>query len=259
MLIQRIMNTPSTQRSFNFDSNYYEARCRAMNETEGKLDDGYNCERCRNKGFLYTMADDGEILSSNCPDCYKARTSLRLLKNSGLENKSFENFAVKSDWQGGLLRTVKEFAADASGKWLFICGQSGCGKTHLCTAALREIIFTQNKAVRILKWVEGSRELKAAVNDDGYARAADIYKGAEVLYIDDMFKGGGSAVSNADLRLSFELLDYRYLKGLTTVISSEFSFDNILRADEAVAGRIRERAGQYLLHVKKDSNKNQRL
>lgn len=230
-----------------------------MNEAVGNLDDGYTCERCRNKGFVYTLAEDGEILSNECPDCYKIRTSLRLLKNSGLEDKTFENFIVKSDWQDGLLCTVKEFAADTSGKWLFIGGQSGCGKTHLCTAALREIIFTQNKAVRILKWVEGSRELKAAVNDDGYARAADIYKGAEILYIDDLFKGGGNSISNADLRLSFELLDYRYLKGLTTVISSEFSFDNILRADEAVAGRIRERAGQYLLHVKKDSNKNQRL
>lgn len=230
-----------------------------MNEAIGKLDDGYNCERCRNKGFVYTLAADGEILSNECPDCYNVRTSLRLLKNSGLENKTFENFIAKSDWQRGLLRTVKEFAADTSGKWLFIGGQSGCGKTHLCTAALREIILTQNKAVRVLKWVEGSRSLKASVNDSGYASEADAYKGAEVLYIDDLFKGGGNAISNADLRLAFELLDYRYLKGLQTVVSSEFSFDNILHADEAIAGRIREKAGQYLLHVKKDSNKNQRL
>lgn len=257
--MQQILNTPNTQRNFDFDRAYYENRCRAMNEAIGNFDDGYNCERCRNKGFLYTMADDGEILSSNCPDCYNVRTSLRLLKSSGLEDKTFENFVVKSDWQGGLLRTVKEFAADTSGKWLFIGGQSGCGKTHLCTAALREIILTQNKAVRVLKWVEGSRSLKASVNDSGYTNEANAYKGAEVLYIDDMFKGGGNAISNADLRLAFELLDYRYLKGLTTVVSSEFSFDNILRADEAIAGRIREKTGKYLLHVKKDSGKNQRL
>lgn len=257
--MQQILNTPNTQRNFDFDRAYYENRCRAMNEAVGNLDDGYNCERCRNKGFIYTLAEDGEIFSNEYPDCYNVRTSLRLLKNSGLENKTFENFVAKSDWQRGLLHTVKEFAADTNGKWLFIGGQSGCGKTHLCTAALREIIFTQNKSVRILKWVEGSRSLKASVNDSGYTNEANAYKGAEVLYIDDMFKGGGNAISNADLRLAFELLDYRYLKGLTTVISSEFSFDNILRADEAVAGRIRERAGQYLLHVKKDINKNQRL
>ena len=60
----------------NFDSNYYEARCRAMNETEGKLDDGFNCERCRNKGYIYTLSEDNELLSSECPDCFKARTSL---------------------------------------------------------------------------------------------------------------------------------------------------------------------------------------
>lgn len=243
----------------NFDRNYYEARCQAMNETECKADDGYDCERCRNKGFIYTLSEDNEILSSECPDCFNIRTSLRLLKNSGLENKTLENFIAKSDWQSGLLRTVKEFVADTSGKWLFIGGQSGCGKTHLCTAALREIIFTQNRSVRILKWVEASRSLKAAVNDIGYASEADIYKGAEVLYIDDMFKGGGNAISNADLRLAFEILDYRYLKGLTTVISSEFSFDRILCADEAIGGRIREKAGKYVLHVKQDSSKNQRL
>lgn len=241
----------------NFDRAYYENRCRAMNETIGKLDDGYNCERCLNKGFIYTTGEDGEMLSNECLDCYNIRTSLRLLKNSGLENKTFENFIVKADWQKGLLHTVKEFAADTSGKWLFIGGQSGCGKTHLCTAALREIIFTQNRSVRILKWVEASRSLKAAVNDSAYASEADVYKSAEVLYIDDMFKGGGNAISNADLRLAFELLDYRYLKELTTVISSEFSFDKILRADEAIGGRIREKAGKYVLHVKQDSNKNQ--
>lgn len=256
-LIQQTRSTPNTR--LNFDRTYYENQCRAMNETIGKQEDGFNCERCRNKGFIYTLSEDNELLSSECPDCFKARTSLRLLENSGLEDKTFENFIAKSDWQSGLLRTVKEFAADTSGKWLFIGGQSGCGKTHLCTAALREIIFTQNRSVRILKWVEASRSLKAVVNESDYASEVDVYKGAEVLYIDDLFKGGGNVISNADLRLAFELLDYRYLKGLTTVVSSEFSFDKIIRADEAIGGRIREKAGKYVLHVKQDSNKNQRL
>lgn len=254
-----LKNAPDTQRSFDFDRAYYESRCRLMNETEGKADDDFNCERCRNKGCIYVLSEDNEILARNCPDCYNIRASMRLLKNSGLENKTFDNFFAKADWQRGLLRTVKEFAADTSGSWLFIGGQSGCGKTHLCTAALREIIFTQNRAVRILKWVEASRVLKAAVNDNGYASEADRYKGAEVLYIDDLFKGGGNVISNADLRLAFELLDYRYLKNLTTVISSEFSFDRILRADEAIGGRIREKAGKYVLYVKQDIGKNQRL
>lgn len=113
-LVQQVRNIPSMQRSF--DSNYYENRCRMMNETIGKLDDGYNCERCRNKGFVYTTAEDGELLSNECSDCFNVRTSLRLLKSSGLEDKTFENFIVKADWQSGLLRTVKEFAADTSGK-----------------------------------------------------------------------------------------------------------------------------------------------
>ena len=243
----------------NFDCRYYDARCQAMNEAVGKSDDGYDCQRCRNKGYIYTTNEDGELLSNKCPDCSNIRTSLRLLKNSGLENKTFDNFDVKANWQNGLLNTVREYASDASGKWLFMGGQSGCGKTHLCTAALREIIFKQNKAVRIMKWVEASRILKAAVNDGGYGGVADSYKGAEVLYIDDMFKGGGNAISNADLRLAFEIIDYRYLKNLPTVISSEFSIDRVLHADEAVGGRIKEKAGKYVLHIKQDSSKNQRL
>lgn len=110
-----------------------------------------------------------------------------------------------------------------------------------------------------MKWAEISRKLKATVNDGNYDSEADTYKGSEVLYIDDLFKGGGDAISNADLRLAFELLDYRYLKDLPTVISSEFFFDKILRTDEAIGGRIREKAGKYILHVKQDNEKNFRL
>ncbi|MCM1330205.1 MAG: ATP-binding protein [Ruminococcus sp.] len=262
-IIETLTGTSPRQGSqsyFEFDRAYYEKRCRALNETVGTLnaDDGINCERCRNKSYIYTLSEDLEILSGECPDCFKARNSMRLLKISGLENKSFDNFYAKNDWQKGILDKAKKFAADTGAKWLFIGGQSGCGKTHLCTAALREKILTQNRSVRVMKWVESARLLKAAVNGAEYDSVLNRFKGAEILYIDDLFKGGGKAVSSGDLRLAFELLDYRYLKNLATVISSECSLEKIFAEDEAVGGRIREKAGEYVLHIARDGGKNYR-
>jgi DNA replication protein DnaC len=61
-----------------------------------------------------------------------------------------------------------------------------------------------------------------------------------VLYIDDFLKGG---ITDADIRLAFELLNYRYNNSsLLTIISSEVDLKNIFDADEALAGRIYERA-----------------
>ncbi len=251
---------PNTRKIF--DRNYYLDRAHRLNEDEGQDMDGYNCPKCNNKGYFYSVrGDDGkdEIVEGVCPECGNIRQSIRFLKMSGLENKTFDNFTAKSLWQKDLCTLVRAYTSEPNGKWLFLGGQSGCGKTHLCTAALREIVLAHNKQLTVLKWVEASRLLKGLVNDGGYTGKADKYKRAELLYIDDLFKVGGKSISNADIRLAFEILDYRYLKGLQTVISSEFSLDEIITADEAVGGRIKEKAGRYTAYIKRDREKNYRL
>ena len=47
------------------------------------LQDGYNCELCRNKGLRFRIRGE-EIVSRQC-ECIKTRKSLYLLKESGIE------------------------------------------------------------------------------------------------------------------------------------------------------------------------------
>ena len=75
-----------------------------------------------------------------------------------------------------------------------------------------------------------------------------------VLYIDDFLKGGAS---DADIRLAFEILNARYNDSkLKTIISSEMDLTAILNRDEALGGRIYERAKKNVLRA---PGKNWRL
>lgn len=63
------------------------------------------------------------------------------------------------------------------------------------------------------------------------------------------------------MNVAFEALYSRYInEKLITIISSEFTLENIMKIDEAVAGRIAEKTGseKYCLNLPKDSSKNYR-
>ena len=93
-------------------------------------------------------------------------------------------------------------------------------------------------------------------------------KEADVLYIDDLFKTGKDKEGNyqkptvADINLAFEIINHRYNKqNLYTIISSECTLAQILSIDEAVGGRIAEKAVQtgYGFSINPDTKKNHRL
>lgn len=105
-------------------------------------------------------------------------------------------------------------------------------------------------------WRDVSVRAKAVVNDEEYGRIVDPLKRVKVLYIDDLFKGG--APKEADIKLAFEILNYRYAdQKLLTVISSERTIEELLDIDEAVGSRIYERSRGYYLPL--DGMKNWRL
>jgi ATP-binding cassette subfamily B protein len=80
---------------------------------------------------------------------------------------------------------------------------------------------------------------------ESYEAELKRYKTVSVLHIDDFLKG---SVSEADLRLAFDLLNARYNRpSLRSVISSERSLSEILALDEAIGGRICERAAGFLV------------
>lgn len=235
---------------------YLQLKADSYNSMTGDLT-GYDCQLCKNKGYIEKIVDDNEVLAE-CR-CLKIRDTLRRIKNSGLEELlrccTFRNFETTEEWQKSIKSGAMSFSEKNKG-FFYIGGQSGCGKTHLCTAIIGAMI-KKGRSARYFVWREDSTALKAIVNDKEYQPAIDNFKKTDVLYIDDLFKQ--SSVSDADVKLAFEIIDYRARNRLMTIISSELDIDGLIEIDEALAGRIIEQTKRNRHIISKDRAKNYRL
>lgn len=245
------------------DKSFAQIRCDLLNADVGNKNkkDGYNCNKCKNKGIIYILEED-EAISTSCPECTAIRKGLFEIQKSGLGDYGFKNFTVseKGNWQEKLLQGADEFARSDGDNWLYISGQCGAGKTHLCTAAVLNRIYLQGLEALPFKWVEASKKLKRFSNDGSTETELEKYKRIALLYIDDLFKTKtGDGVTSADINLAFDIIDYRYTHKLVTVISSEKSIDEIIAIDEALGGRIKQMAKKYAYHINKDRSKDYRL
>jgi DNA replication protein DnaC len=202
--------------------------------------DNMQCEKCHNTGYI-TEIRNGIWYSNPC-ECLKERVAKRRLAKSGMDDMAKRNNFSTYSAEDAQRRKIKDGADQYATKpdgWFFISGRSGSGKTHICTAICNKLMENGHDVVMML-WKDASRKIKADINDQEADEMMTYYKEADVLYIDDFLKGG---VTDADMRLAFELLNYRYndLKRYT-VISSEMDIKDIMKHDEAVAGRIYERS-----------------
>lgn len=193
----------------------------------------------------------------------KIRESLHAIEKSGLSDVmkklTFDSFNASTDWQEYIKIKAKSFVKDGKGNWFYIGGQVGCGKTHICTAVTISL-FMQGKSGLYMLWRDKTAELKGLMNTDSYDKKIEELKKAEVLYIDDFLKTpNNNKPTSADINLAFEILNYRYINKLITVISSEWILSEVIDFDEATGSRIKELTGDYLLTVSKNSNKNYRL
>ena len=223
--------------------------------------DGYDCTICKNKGFTFFIRGD-EIVSRLC-ECQKIRKTIYLLKESGIKEhlttKTLDTFIAKEKWQGGIKAQAEVYLRDKENKWFFIGGQSGSGKTHLCTAICMELMKRGNSLI-YMQWLDASRALKSASNEFYFGELIKKYKDVDILYIDDFFKvRAGTEPTGADIKIAFELLNSRLSRDKVTIISSEFTLRELAKFDEATMSRINEKAKPYVLAINKDTSKNQRL
>lgn len=243
------------------------------NRDKGNLNetDGYNCEICLNKGYIMKAVEQrGYFYETLTPcKCHSIRASIRRMKKSGLSNIikdcTFDKFETTEQWQETVKGKAMRFVKDENKRLFFIGGQSGCGKSHICTAICRELIYKGND-VHYMLWREEAPKLKASVNDPEYYEQIKKLKTVKVLYIDDLFKMGKAENNKtmlptvADINLAFELINHRYNdKNLITIISSELQLQHIIDIDEAIGGRIAEKSmPDYCINIKADKSKNYR-
>ena len=231
-----------------------EMAVESFNGSVGELK-GYYCAICKNKGMVAELID-GQDYYKPC-SCMSIRRIGNLKRDSGIENLleryTFDNFKEKERWQTELLNKAKKYIK--TGGWFFIGGQVGSGKTHICTAIVKELL---NKGVpcKYMLWRNEASRLKANVNDDIYSDMIKPLVETRVLYIDDFFKGG---VTQGDINLAFEILNDRYNSCLATIISSEKTINEILGIDEAIGSRIVERSEEFITNISKDNYRLKRV
>jgi DNA replication protein DnaC len=121
-------------------------------------------------------------------------------------------------------------------------GQVGSGKTHL-TIAIANALLKNGIGVIYMQYREAITLLKQVITDDeAFQKEISKYKNIAVLLIDDIFKGATNQnrVNESEMRIMFEIINYRYLAKLPVLVSGEPSIDKMLIMDEAIGSRIAE-------------------
>lgn len=239
---------------------YEKWQCEVANDVVGNLT-GYDCHECKNRGYFTKLDEYGNQIVSECR-CMIIRRAKMRIANSGLinpEEKTFSSFETPENWQKQLKNAAAEYVCENSGKWLFIGGQSGGGKTHLCTAVCLELI-KKGRDVHYVLWRDLLHELESLRYEyDRYSYKMNCLKDYDVLYIDDFLKSIDDGRKIQGLNYAFELINYRYSANKLTIISSELLENEIRKLDTALHGRIVERSGKYIFNIPRSENKNFRL
>lgn len=243
-------------------SEFYEKRCRALNVVEGDIE-GDRCDLCKNKGYVAFLKDD--CMATRECSCMQARRSKKRMQESGIgdliKKCTLDSFCAESEWQKDMLRKAMDFtSADKPDGWLYVGGQVGCGKTHICTAVVGEFL-KRGKSARYLQWRADATKIKAATNDMAlYESLVDPLKSTDVLYVDDLFKTEqDKKPTQADVNLALDILNDRYIRETVTIISGEMTASELLAIDEALGSRILEKSKSHCVSIKKDVRKNYRL
>lgn len=228
----------------------------------------FRCRICDGNGWTVKKDADGNDIATKCV-CVEILRMHSLIDLSGLKDQmescTFDSYEAKNQWQERVKHTAQRYAANPDGKWFFVGGQVGSGKTHICAAIVGELL-KKGQASRYMKWVDDISELRRLssfreTDQEEYNRSMEKWKHTKVLYIDDFFKGGRP--DQKELALAFEILNERYnKKDLLTIISSEMQSTEIMGIDEAIGSRIIQRSGgasEFLLNIKRESDRNYRI
>lgn len=232
----------------------------------------YKCQKCHDSGWIEHTGEDGYLYVTKC-SCRLAREAEMRLANSGLadaiQRQTFDAFTCTTPLQEKIKNTATRYlnallTAEKGERmpWLYVGGNPGSGKTHICTAVCGELL-KHNIGVKYMQWLDEARKLKAGVNDENFEDSVSGYISVSVLYIDDLLKQKYSTsptFTEADIKIAFTILNARYIMNKPTIISSEWSLlDHLLPADEGVFSRVYERCKGYTVDIDRNPVNNFRL
>jgi DNA replication protein DnaC len=203
----------------------------------------YKCDKCRDMLFIET--EDGSY--APC-ECRQLRIAEVKLKNSGVSeefrNMRFENYnyEISMETMEAFLVGKKYFKNFEENKLTrnnscLFSGQVGAGKTHIAMAIANTLI-DNCVGVIFMPYRSIITKIKQLVTTgEEYQKEIQLYKNAPVLLIDDLFKG---KVTEADINVIYEIIDYRYFKKLPLIVTTEKTIEQLIDIDEAIGSRLYE-------------------
>jgi len=225
----------------------------------GKLD----CEFCKGVGFLRLDVplghpDFGRLEPCVCrSDEIAQNARQRLYEMSNLDRLShltFENFNTSGNPKAEFVTpqeiTSLQVARDASEEfsntmqgWLLLEGAYGCGKTHLVAAianaavhkGIPTLFITVPDLLDSLRFAYGNPETTFE------ARFEEI-RNADLLVMDDF--GTQNATAWAQEKL-FQIINYRYINKLPTVITTNLILDEI---ESRIRSRLQD--SDFVQHIR---------
>ena len=215
--------------------------------------------------MIQVKREDGSTVFKEC-ECSKKEKLDRMWRNSGINtenlDKTFTNFEC---WN----QKSKELKEKATNYYLefdkirkdrrnsiLLCGNPGSGKTHIALAIANNMLNKKNIKVVYMPYRDVLTKIKQNRLDEEYYKIIlSKYETADVLLIDDLYKG---KITESDINIMFELINYRYLNYLPLIVSTEFTVDKLLDFDEAIGSRLYEMSKNYLVEIEGKEN-NYRL
>ncbi|WP_297522980.1 ATP-binding protein [uncultured Clostridium sp.] len=211
------------------------------------------CSKCNGTGFMLNEKNNSY---SRC-ECYKMARIKEMWERSGISlgdmDKSFKEFtpwnSLVAEMKELCMQYYKSFDEIKSTKQnsLLLCGNPGCGKTHLELALANNFVKNKGTKVIYMPYRDVITSIKQSLIDEvNYLKKITKYKECELLMIDDLFKG---KITESDINIMFEIINHRYLNNLPMMISTEFNSDRILNFDEALGSRIVEMCKGHMKEV----------
>jgi DNA replication protein DnaC len=222
-----------------------------------------NCPHCHGAGYLRYDVPMGDPHFGRLEPCVCRSTDIaegarqRLFELSRLDRLShltFENFDVRGNRNAKFmtpqdahsLQTAKEkaenFVRTPQG-WLLLEGGYGCGKTHLA-AAIANYAVSMGTPTLFITVPDLLDSLRFAFSDPETTFEArfDEIRNATLLVLDDF--GTQNATAWAQEKL-FQIMNYRYINKLPTVITTNLMLDEI---ESRIRSRLQDE--EFVNHVR---------
>lgn len=214
---------------------------------------GYNmCAKDR-PHYQFKLRFDGSFLGNHAEACHLKIEDLRKDEvyvardfPSEWRMSNISNFD-KSKVRQKLIKRYIE-ALKSSQNWIYITGSHRSGKSYVAAALINTYILKNHRKVAFINYPIRIRKLNDYSYNDKelFFKYIDLFSNVEVLVIDDF----GNEYKNEYIRdsITIQILNERARKGLMTIFTSSFDFDEIMNMYSINAsGRARGKQLKELL------------